>query len=229
MTTWWNGLNLTQQIFALFALPATVILAIQTILLLLGLGSHHDGGLDPNGAHEANVHDGGTDMNAGAHDGGAINGHPDDDHILPAHQDAAADYDPGLRLFTVRGLIAFFAVGGWVGIALVDLQVGTALASLLALLAGLLALFLVAWLLRLLLGLQSSGNLDIRNAVGLTGIVYLHIPGNLQGSGKVTLILQGRSIEIDALTDLPDGIATGRQIKVISLRGDLLLVRPLRE
>ena len=80
MTTWWNGLNLTQQIFALFALPATVILAIQTILLLLGLGSHHDGGLDQSGAHDGGVHDGGLGQ-AGTHDGGAIHGHPDDGSV----------------------------------------------------------------------------------------------------------------------------------------------------
>ncbi|MEA4890876.1 MAG: hypothetical protein VB070_15575 [Clostridiaceae bacterium] len=214
MTAWWNSLNLTQQIFALFAVPATVILIIQTLLLLFGLGGHHDGDYAGD-AHLGDVHE--------------LQDHPDaiTGHELQDHPDAITVHDPGLRLFTVRGLVAFFAVGGWVGIALIDLQITPVPAAFLAMLAGLLALIAVAWLLRLMLKLQSSGNQDIRNAVGCTGVVYLHIPGAFKGTGKVTLILQEQSVELDALTENPEGIATGRQIKVIGVRGDLLIVQPL--
>lgn len=38
MINWWNSLELTQQIFACIAIPSTLILLIQTILLLIGLG-----------------------------------------------------------------------------------------------------------------------------------------------------------------------------------------------
>ncbi len=215
MTAWWNGLNLTQQIFALFAIPATVILIIQTLLLLFGLGGHHDGGDYAGDAHLGDGHD--------------LSDHPGTmaGHDLQDHPDTISDHDPGLRLFTVRGLIAFFAVGGWVGIALVDLQLPPVPAAILAFLAGLLALAAVAWLLRLMLKLQSSGNQDVRNAIGCTGVVYLHIPGAFKGTGKVTLILQGQSVELDALTENPEGIATGRQIKVTGIRGDLLIVQLL--
>jgi hypothetical protein len=85
MLNWWNNLDLIQQIFAIFAVPATVILLIQTVLLLLGMGGE-DGGDMP-------------------------------DAVEDEAPDLAESSDAGLRIFTVRGLVAFFAVGGWVGIA----------------------------------------------------------------------------------------------------------------
>ena len=68
MTQWWNTLNLTQQVFAIFALPATAILIIQTALLLFGLGGHHGDGPD------GSVHGGGLD-GTDSHADVAANGH----------------------------------------------------------------------------------------------------------------------------------------------------------
>ena len=199
IANWWNSMNLTQQIFALFALPATVILVIQTILLLVGLGTQ-----------------GGAETGADSQGDGDVDDGPD----------VEAAIDPGLRLFTVRGLVALFAIGGWVGIALIDLKVHIVLASFLALAAGFLALALVAWIVKIALGLQSTGNLDIRNAIGLTGRVYLTIPGGGRYSGKISLLLQERAVELDAVTDDSIDILTGSQIKVVGLRGNLLVVEP---
>ena len=38
MIAWWNDLSIVQQVFYLIAIPSTVILLIQTILLLFGFG-----------------------------------------------------------------------------------------------------------------------------------------------------------------------------------------------
>lgn len=197
MLTWWNNLNLPQQIFAVFAIPATVILVIQTVLLLLGMGS---------------------ESGADAADDGADDGGFAEDGI-----------DPGLRIFTVRGLVAFFAVGGWIGIALIDQGLQIVTASLLALAAGTLALLFVAWLFKVLLHLQSSGNVDIANATGKTGNVYLRIPGGGRGSGKVTLTIQERTREFDAVTENGQELPTGSEVIVTGYRGSVLIVRPLNE
>ena len=198
MIEWWNNMPLVQQIFATLAIPATLILIIQTILLLFGLGDS-DGG------------------------DGALDGSAQDGDGLAGDTDSSSDI--GLRVLTVRGLVAFFAVGGWVGVALIDVGTHPAMASLGALIAGFGALVLVAWIVKLLLGLQSSGNISIDNAVGLVGDVYLRIPGGMRGSGKINIVLQGRLIEIDALTEDPDGIETGSQARVVRRRGDRLIVR----
>lgn len=197
IANWWNNMNLTQQILALFALPATVTLIIQTILLLVGIGSHGESDFGPDVQGDADSGDG---------------------------ADTAIDADPGLRLFTVRGLVAFFAIGGWVGIALIDLGVHTVLSAFLALVTGFLALLLVAWIIKVAMGLQSTGNLDIRNAIGQVGRVYLTIPAGGRYSGKVSLLLQERAVDLDALTDDSIDIPTGSQVRVVGLRGNLLVV-----
>lgn len=204
---WWNNLNLIQQIFAVAAIPATLILIIQTVLLLLGMGGEDSGDID-----------GGPVDSDSAFPDTASDG--DTDTVLSEGADA------GLRIFTVRGLVAFFAVGGWVGIALIDQGVSSLLASLLALMAGALALLFVGWLFKALMRLQSSGNLNIQNAVGLTGRVYLRIPGANQGTGKVTLMVQERTVEVDAFTDQAEEIPTGQLVTVIARQGSQLLVRP---
>lgn len=44
MINWWNELLLIQQIFALIALPSTLLIIIQTVLMLIGIGG--DSGAD---------------------------------------------------------------------------------------------------------------------------------------------------------------------------------------
>ena len=46
MIAWWNELQLGQQIFALIAIPATLIMLIQALLLLIGMGDGGEGDLD---------------------------------------------------------------------------------------------------------------------------------------------------------------------------------------
>ena len=46
MINWWNELDLIQQIFALIALPSTVLIIIQTVLLLIGIGGDSDTDVD---------------------------------------------------------------------------------------------------------------------------------------------------------------------------------------
>lgn len=58
--------------------------------------------------------------------------------------------------------------------------------------------------------MQESGNLDTRNAVGQTGEVYVPIPAD--GRGKVTLVVQDRFMEMDAVC--PAGaLKTGQQVQ----------------
>ena len=46
MINWWNELMLVQQIFALIAIPSTVLIIIQTVLLLIGIGADTDTDID---------------------------------------------------------------------------------------------------------------------------------------------------------------------------------------
>ena len=79
-----------------------------------------------------------------------------------------------------------------------------------------------------LAGMQQSGNINVyKSAVGCHGKVYLTIPGERRGTGKVQITINGAVREYDAVTDC-DSIPTGAQIKVVEVvDSSTLLVEPL--
>ncbi len=214
METWWNSLSGLQQILYCAALPATLLLIVQTLLTLFGLGGH---GAD-------------TDTDTADFSGGVDtdgDGVPD---LFPDADDVSHEtvHDDGLRPLTLRGIIALLSVGSWTGIALLDAGVGETVSLLLAAAAGVAALFAVALLMRLAARMQQDGTLDPRNAVGKEGTVYLRIPE--QGCGKVTVIVQERAAEFEARSRSGEIIPTGSRIRVVASAGDgSLTVEPLRD
>lgn len=210
-TNWWEGLTLLQQCFAVVAIPATVILLLQTVLLLFGLGGHDadHGEIDTDHDFDHGFdHDADHDFDHDAHDG--------------AHHAA------GIRLFTLRGIVALFAVGGWLGVAMCDLGLSPALAGLIAAAGGFAALVIAALVIKYALRLQDNGNIAAKNAVAHTATVYIPIPAARSGCGKVTMNLQERFVEMEALTDCDRTLKTGETVQVVGVTDeDKLVVRPL--
>ena len=206
---WWEGLGILGQIFATAAIPATVVMVLQTLLLLFGIGMNagdHGEGFD--GADHADVDHDGCDL--------------DHDHGFDHHFD-------GLRLFTVRGIVAMLAVGGWIGVAACDAGAAPFVSGLCAILSGLAALFVAAYIIKISLKLQDDGNFNMKNAIAHTATVYIPIPANRVGSGKVTMNLQERFVELDALTDHNERIPTGAMVQVVSVTDkNEVIVRPMK-
>lgn len=237
MSAWWNALTSLQQIFYAIAIPATALLLIQTALLLFGFGGHgsdagdgggleHDGDLGSDGADP----DYGLDHDAfdhGVPDHGLGHGfapeHTGQDDSGVSHADAA-----DLRLFSLRGVIAFFVMTGWTG-ALFATALPPALDALLALAMGFAGLYLTAKLFQWSRRLQQSGNIRWAGAVGRAAEVYIPVPAARRGSGKVMVLLQERLLEKEAVTDARQTLATGTQIRIREVLPDgRLLVEPLR-
>ena len=72
--------------------------------------------------------------------------------------------------------------------------------------------------------LRTDGNLDNRNAIGVSGKVYLTIPPARGGAGKVQLMLQGVFAECNAVTDEEAPIPTGAEVVVVGISGQTDLV-----
>ena len=220
-TDWWAGLNLLQQSFAVVAIPATVVLFLQTLLLLFGLGSSHD--VDHGVDHDFD-HDLSHDFDR---DSDAVAGH-DAAHEFHDTPHDGAHHAAGLRIFTVRGIVAFFAVGGWLGIVLGETGLPTAAVLLISLAGGTAALVGIALLLRWSLSLQDQGNLDLRNAIGKTAQVYIPIPADGASAGKVNLVLQERFVELPAVTQAHCVLRTDQMVKVTGIiNQNTLLVKPI--
>lgn len=124
-------------------------------------------------------------------------------------------------ILSFKALSAFAGVFGLVGLIFWDslgqaARIGTAAG------AGLASMFVVAWTMRGLARLSASGTVNVRNAVGATGTVYLRVPARGAGRGKVTVEIQGRSMEFPAVTD-GETLETGTQVTVEAVEGDDLL------
>jgi hypothetical protein len=143
-------------------------------------------------------------------------------HEFGGHDHGGADHDSDgnwfLGLLTFRAIsaaIAFFGLGG-VTAAYYGLPDSAQLAT--ATLSGIAALYLVASLMKMLYRLRADGTVRIKNAVGQTGTVYLRVPAQKAGPGKVTLNLQNRTVELEAFTAAGE-LPTGTPVRVVAVLG----------
>lgn len=202
MLDWWNTLSLASQIFYCIAVPATLLLLIQTVLLFLGIGDDADGTADGTG----DMHD---DI-------------PDAPDVDAAEADAVGMGE--LKLFTLRGIVAFFVTFGWLGVVMEGAGVDLWITLSVSFVCGVGMMLLLALLFRWMMKLRSDGTLDNRNAIGTSGKVYLTVPPSRSGEGKVQLMLQGVYAECNAVTDEETAIPTGAEIVVIGISGQTDLV-----
>lgn len=137
--------------------------------------------------------------------------------------------DPSFTLFSVRSIIAFFTFFGWVGVITLSNGMDIRLAILISFVSGIIALFFVAFLLYQLVNLAEEGTIDIEDALGKYGKVYIPIPANRNGTGKVSVEFGGRLMELDAVTD-GDILPTETMIYVFKILEDnVLLVGEIKE
>ena len=203
---WWNELHTFQQVLFVIGCATTLFMIVQIIMLAVGMGGH----------------DASFDGDAGV-DG-------DIDADVDADVDAANDGGIGftvfgLRILTVRSIVAFLSIGSWLTFVLFypigfwSLIPGIA--------AGVAAAFLMALFFKAISKLQNSGNLKLANTVGKTGEVYLTVPASRAGNGKINVYVQERYAEIEAVTDSLESIPTGASVRILEAVGEgTVLVEP---
>lgn len=123
----------------------------------------------------------------------------------------------GLNLFSVRALSAGLAFFGLAGLAAMSAGWPLLLALPAAVIPGFLAMVLVAMSMRWLLRLDSDRSIHVSDAIGEGGTVYIPIPGADSGPGKVTLTLNGRTVEYEAVTR-GEALSTGTMVTVVDIR-----------
>ena len=132
----------------------------------------------------------------------------------------------GLALFTVKGIIAMLSITGWTGVIFLGTEMPTALSYVLAFLCGLATLIIMAYVMRAISGLQSSGNIEIGNAVGKVGQVYIPIKPNC--AGKVNITVQGQYSEFTAISTSSETLSTGSYVRVVAVdEAGTLVVEPI--
>ncbi len=136
----------------------------------------------------------------------------DTDFDMP---DGGFEGDPSMNLYTFRNLVNFLLGMSWTAILLQEQIASKALLMIIAFAVGALLVFAVMMLFKGLSKIQQSGNIDVyRSAVGCSGRVYLTVPAERKGAGKVQININNAVREYDALTDSEDDLKTGTSIKV---------------
>lgn len=196
MGQWYNNLTAFSQVMFIIAIVSTVLLLVQIILLVVGF----------------------------EFEGGDFDASPSVDIVDELNDGGFLDLF-GLKMFSIRGIISFLSIGGWVGFIISDSTDIIWLSCILAFVAGFVAMFLFALGLKKAMDLQSDGTLQIDNSVGKVGSVYLTIPAKKSGTGKINVMVQERLVELDAVTDDEENIQTGSEVIIVEVINNTVLVK----
>jgi hypothetical protein len=206
------------MVYAVCAAVGGTIFLCQFVMSLLGLAeAGHDvsdmGGGDGFGADHAGgdavATDHGGDATAGDHSADAHT----QDHDHPAHVHGSSWFFGVLTFRTIVAAVTFF---GLTGLACSSGSMPSPAALGVAVVAGVAAMLAVHSLMRGLQRLGAEGTVHIEQAVGATGEVYLKIPGHKSGLGKVTVDVQNRTMEYQAMTG-GEELPTGAKVVVVGV------------
>lgn len=212
---WWDSMDIFQRTAFIIACAATVILIVQIVIMLVGGEIEADVSPDISGVSDV------SDVS----DAGDIGIDTDIDVDTDGASDGVGGGFShfGFRLLSLRSILAFLAVGGWVGYT-----VGYALdwyfALIIAVAAGLAAACAMAGAIIGIEKLQANGAIKPETAIGKSGTVYLVIPPKRNGKGKVSVLVSERYTEYDAVTDSEESLSTGTAVTVIAHLGENVLL-----
>lgn len=205
----------------LFLICATIggtVLVCQFVLALVGFGSDLDIVDDmpddvPDDFHGGSSHAHGPDPELG-------------DNAV-GHGNYSTWLFGVLSFKTVTAALAFF---GLAGSAAHSASMSPAAQLILACLAGLAAMYGVHWIMKALFRLSEDNTIRLDRSIGKEGTVYLNIPADRKGTGKVQFKLQNRLVDYAAITNHDEPLKTGDKIRVIAVVGaSTVEVEPLRE
>jgi len=215
MLAFLDNLSGLELLFACCAVFGTVLFIIRLILMFSGMGGE--------GTHSADIgHIEAGGMEAGGMDAGGMDAGGMDAANMD-HSGEFHDSDISFKALSLQGITAFFMMFGLVGWAVVRQGKYNALVPIAAgTVAGLLTVWVMKKIFQFAGSLQSSGTMNLQNAVGQEGTVYLTIrPGK---SGKVQVTVQDRLSVLEAITEGNEEIKTGQTIRVVRVAAGKLVV-----
>jgi hypothetical protein len=133
------------------------------------------------------------------------------------------DTDAPFQLFSLRNLINFLLGFSWTGISFYHTISNKLILTILALLVGILFVYLFFVIIRQVQKLAEDNSFKIANTLNKTAEVYLTIPENKKGKGKIMISVNGSFHELDAMTE-SNKILSGSIVKVIKIENNNILI-----
>ncbi|MBQ9169314.1 MAG: NfeD family protein [Bacteroidaceae bacterium] len=198
---WYGALPPYLRAYWTIAIVVSVVFLIQMALTLIGLGDTDAGG------DMGDLDTGGADMSDGNGD--------------------TMDTGGAIQLFTIRNTVNFLLGVGWGGVCLSSVIENRLLLAVAALLCGCIMVGAFILMYRQLMKLEGNGSYRIEESVGQVCEVYIRIPAQFSGSGKVQVSFHGSVQELSAQTE-GDAIPSGTKVRVTRvIEKAILVVEPL--
>lgn len=139
-----------------------------------------------------------------------------------------SDAEAPFQLFSLRNLINFLLGFSWSGIAFYGLITNKALLFIVAILVGIGFVGIFFLIIKQLMKLAEENSFKMDETLGKTAEVYLTIPANKNGKGKVILSVKGSVRELDAMTESAEAIASHAIVRVNKIEnGNVLIVEKI--
>lgn len=154
---------------------------------------------------------------------------------IDAHDGADADFSGHLdeghmpfQLFSLRNLINFLLGFSWTGISFYQVIPSPTILSLVSLVVGIFFVAMYFFIIMQVQKLAENNSFSLSSTINQTAEVYLAIPGNKKGKGKIMISVKGSVREIDAVTEQDSKIESGSIVSVVNTEGDsLVIVKPI--
>lgn len=197
LSEWYNQLDPILRIYWGIAIFASLIVLVQTTMSFIGTGDVDTGDVDAD-------FDADTDADADSLDNAGA-----------------------MHLISIRNIFYFLLGFGWTGVGFWNIIPNPAILGLVAVIGGCIFVAIFLFIFRQMMKLQNNGAFDIKDSVGRVCDVYLRIPANNEGLGKVQISFNGSVQELDARTagvQIPSGTKV-RVLRVIDNK--VLEVEPI--
>lgn len=127
------------------------------------------------------------------------------------------------QLFSFRNLVNFLLGFGWSGVSFFGIIQNKILLIVVAVVIGALFIYLFFLIISQLLKLSENASFKTEETLNKTAEVYLTIPGNMEGRGKVLVSVKGSIRELEAMTR-GEKINSGATVKIVSADNDSVLI-----
>ncbi len=143
------------------------------------------------------------------------------------HADFEGDLSSGgdmpFQLFSLRNLINFLLGFSWTGISFYSTIPNKSILIIISLAVGISFVFFFLIIIRQVQKLAEDNSFNIANTLNKTADVYLTIPENKKGKGKIMISINGAYHELDAMTENKK-ILSGAVVKVVKIENNILIV-----
>ena len=133
------------------------------------------------------------------------------------------DTGGAIQLFTIRNTVNFLLGVGWGGVCLSSVISNRFLLALAAIICGCIMVSAFIIMYRQLMKLEGNGSYRIEESLGQVCEVYMRIPANRSGSGKVQISFHGSVQELPAQTE-GEAISSGTKVRVTQVIDKAVLI-----